>query len=253
MLLHHQIIGEGSPVVLIHGLFGALDNLKTLARHLSADHQVISIDVRNHGRSVHSDHMDYPAMVDDLINLLDHLGLPQVILVGHSMGGKIAMEMALLHPQRISQLVVADIAPVAYNNRHDNVFAALNSIEPATLPNRQQALTALTDAGIDMGTAQFLLKNLVKAQQGFEWRFNLPALQANYQQILGAPSQQGCYQGPTLFIKGGNSDYILAEHRPQIMGYFPNAKAKIIEGTGHWLHAEKPALFNKLVAAFIEA
>ena len=253
MLLNHQVTGDGAPIVLIHGLFGALDNLNTLARHLSERYQVINLDVRNHGKSFHQAEMDYPAMVRDVIALLDHLALDTVTLVGHSMGGKIAMELALSHPERIDALVVADIAPVTYTNRHNTVFDALNQIDPATTANRKQALASLTAAGIDMGTAQFLLKNLVKAEQGFQWRFNLPALEENYRAILSEPQQDGSYAGPTLFIKGADSDYILAEHRPQIMRYFPAAKAKIIEGTGHWLHAEKPALFNKLVGNFIDA
>lgn len=251
MLLNHQIIGEGSPVVLIHGLFGTLENLNTLARYLSSNHQVISIDVRNHGRSPHSDVMDYPAMAADLLSLLDHLQLDSVALVGHSMGGKVAMEMALAHPARVSSLIVADIAPITYTNRHEKVFKALNSIVPATLLNRQQAVTMMSEAGIEMGTAQFLLKNLVKTEQGFSWRFNLPILEKSYQQIISQPSQQGEYPGPTLFIKGGESDYILAQHRPSIIRYFPAAQAKIIEGTGHWLHAEKPAAFNRLVGNFL--
>jgi len=192
--------------VLIHGLFGSLDNLGLLARPLSEQYRVISVDLRNHGASFHSGEMSYPQQGADVIALLDQLGLEQVALVGHSMGGKVAMQVAKQAPARVDRLVVADIAPVAYPHaRHQNVFAGLN----ATLERLPQS------------------------------------------RIMGWPDDQTRFEGQTLFIKGGDSDYMQPQYTETVMAQFPAAKARIIAGTGHWLHAEKPALFNKLVVDFL--
>lgn len=253
MLLNYKIQGEGEAVILMHGLFGALDNLSALARHLSDSYRVISVDLANHGKSIHYQDISYGSMANDVLELLDELTLDKVSLVGHSMGGKVAMELALRYPQRVNTLVVADIAPVAYDNRHYQVFDALNSVKLSELQNRKQAQQTIEQAGIDIGTSQFLLKNLVKSADGFQWRCNLAGLERAYPQIIGGQQAQGQYHGPTLFIKGESSDYILPEHRPAIMQLFPLANAKVIQGTGHWLHAEKPAAFNKIVINFIDA
>lgn len=251
MLLNYKTQGTGEAVILMHGLFGALDNLGTLARHLSSDCQVISVDLTNHGKSKHTQHTTYQAMAADVIELLDALNITKFTLVGHSMGGKVAMEIALSYPERVQALVVADIAPVAYTDRHYQVFDALNSVDLVNLANRQQAQQQLVAAGIDIGTSGFLLKNLIKTDQGFGWRCNVAGLQQAYPQIIAGLPTDGQYHGPTLFIKGELSDYIVPSHRAEIGRYFPQAKAKIIQGTGHWLHAEKPAAFNKIVSNFI--
>ncbi|NRA55164.1 MAG: alpha/beta fold hydrolase [Gammaproteobacteria bacterium] len=252
MLLNYKIEGNGEPVVLIHGLFGALDNLGALARYLSQSFQVISVDLVNHGLSKHQSETNYSSMASDVIALLDSLSLDQVSVVGHSMGGKVAMELALAYSNRIAALVVADIAPVSYSNRHGLVFKGLKSVDLINLKNRKQAQQVLEQAGIETGVSLFLLKNLVKTASGFGWRFNLDAIEQAYPAIIGSLPSKGQYQGPTLFIKGELSDYITAEHRPEIMKYFPAATAKIIQGTSHWLHAEKPSAFNKIVLNFIE-
>ncbi len=251
MLLNHKILGSGDPVVLIHGLFGTLDNLGRLAKYLSENHQVISIDLPNHGGSFHSDSVSYQAIADDVLALLDHLGITQCAFVGHSMGGKVAMEFALYHPQHVSSLVVADIAPVAYTNRHSDVFAALNAVDLANIENRQQAQATVMEHGIDQGTAMFLLKNLAKGDDGYFWRCNLAALENAYPAIIGGLTPALQYDGPVLFIKGQLSDYITSEHKEQIGAHFSNASLKVIQGTGHWLHAEKPASFNKIVNDFL--
>jgi len=251
MLLNHKIIGNGSPVILIHGLFGTLDNLGRLAKFLSESHQVISIDLPNHGGSFHQEVFNYQSMANDVLQLLDHLSIEQCAVVGHSMGGKVAMEFALQHPQRISSLVVADIAPVCYTNRHSDVFAALNAVDLENITSRQQALATVVEHGIDQGIAMFLLKNLAKDDNGFTWRCNLSALQSGYPQIIGGMSPTLSFSGPVLFIKGELSDYITGEHKLKIGQHFPNATLKVIQGTGHWLHAEKPASFNKIVNDFL--
>jgi len=253
--MHFISSGQGSTVILIHGLFGNSDNLKTLGRTLEANHRVIRIDVPNHGLSAHWESMDYPTLANAVIELMDRLSIPQAHLVGHSMGGKIAMAAALNYPVRIQSVIAADIAPVSYQSRHDAVFAALDSIELNQVKNRGQALDQLLNAGIDEGTAQFLLKNLSKTDTGFQWKMNLTGLKTCYTKLIGwyndraAPLQ---YTGACLFIRGGESDYVTSEHKQAILAQFPHVQAKTIEGTGHWLHAQKPSIFNRIVGDFIE-
>jgi len=251
MTLNFKRIGSGQPVILIHGLFGNLDNLGRLARHLSEHFDVISIDLPNHGLSPHITSIDYLSLSQSLNDLILSLALTNVHVVGHSMGGKVAMQFSLDHPQLVKSLTVADIAPVTYSNRHSKIFTALKAVNLSTLTNRNQAMEIVTGHGIDAGTAQFLLKNLAKNEDGFFWRCNIDNLQQNYPKIIAGLSGEKTFEGATLFIKGEKSDYILSDHRPLIMQYFPKANAKIIQGTGHWLHAEKPASFNKIVNDFI--
>ncbi|QYJ84564.1 alpha/beta fold hydrolase [Shewanella mesophila] len=259
--LNYQISGNGTPVILIHGLFGNLDNLKTLANSLS-DHRVIRVDVPNHGLSPHWQVMDYPSLAKAMTQLLAELSIDSAHFVGHSMGGKIAMAAALLYPQYVKSLVAADIAPVAYNPRHQLVFAALNQLDLKNLRSRSQGLTELLNSGIDEATAQFLLKNLQKDDAGFSWKMNLAGLQACYDKLIGwdlrcddLPSNrittELSYTGPSLCIRGGDSDYVKAEHSAQFVQQFPAIKAKTLAGTGHWLHAQKPVIFNRLVGDFI--
>jgi len=251
MILHYQLTGSGPAVVLIHGLFGSFENLGSIARALSDEFQIINIDVRNHGRSAQSDEINYPLLAADLAETLAQLQITPYAIVGHSMGGKIAMEYALHHPEAVSRLVLADIAPVSYHPRHHSIFAGLNSVDLATVASRAEADKQLAVHIHEAGVRQFLLKSLDKTDDGFRWRFNLAALQTHYAELISAPQASGQFAGPALFIKGSESDYILPEHRPLIMQHFPAAQAKIIQGTGHWLHAEKPAAFNKLVRDFL--
>tara|TARA_R110002126_G_scaffold38993_19_gene116055 strand:- start:7362 stop:8123 length:762 start_codon:yes stop_codon:yes gene_type:complete len=251
MILHSHISGSGQPLVLLHGLFGSYDNLAGVARALADKWQIISIDLPNHGQSPHCDDMSYATMVAYLAATLDSLNIQNCAMLGHSLGGKLAMAFALRYPQRVSRLIVADIAPVRYDSGHQAVFAGLNAVKLTDIASRQQADQQLAQHIIEPGVRQFLLKSLQKTEQGFSWRFNLPILAACYDALLGAPQTGDEYLKPVLFIKGADSDYILPEHRPEIMRYFPAAQAKIINGTGHWLHAEKPAAFTKLVSDFL--
>jgi esterase len=255
MLLYSHCSGLTDPgaatVVLIHGLFGSYENLGVIARGLAEHFRVINVDVRNHGRSDHSEQMDYALMAEDLAQTLDELSISTTAILGHSMGGKMAMAFALQYPERVSKLILADIAPVSYPPRHNTIIAGLCAVDMATLENRSDADKQLAQYIPEAGVRQFLLKSLVKDEQGFHWRFNLDALKHNYAELIAAPLQQGVFTGPTLFIKGGDSDYILPEHKAGIMQLFPQAQAKIIQGTGHWLHAEKPAVFTKLVLDFL--
>lgn len=251
MLLHTHSTGSGDPIILIHGLFGSYENLGIIARSLAEHYHVINIDVRNHGLSSQSEQMSYPLMAEDLLQTLDHLALPKVSILGHSMGGKMAMEFALSHPERVDKLIVADVAPVAYPARHQQILAALSSVPLTQIQSRSEADKYLAKYITEPGVRQFLLKSLIKQEQHFSWRFNLTALTKQYPNIIGEPQQAGQFSGPTLFIKGELSDYIIAEHKQQILTLFPQAKVKIIQGTGHWLHAEKPAVFTRLVLDFL--
>ncbi len=251
LTLHAVRSGSGQQaVVLLHGLFGSASNLGLLARALEADFTVYRVDLRNHGRSFQLDDMDLPAMADDVARLLSAEGLERAHLVGHSLGGKVAMQLALNRPERVASLVVADIAPIAYPRHHDAILAALQGIDLRALKNREQADQALKPAVDEAGVRQFLLKNLARDNGGWQWRMNLPALAANYDALRAAPSGEP-YIGPVLFIKGEESDYITEEARGPIMRLFPGCQVKVIQGAGHWLHADKPAVFNRLVLRFL--
>ncbi|ACA86554.1 alpha/beta fold hydrolase [Shewanella woodyi] len=254
--MNYTSTGQGPAVILIHGLFGNLDNLKNLSNSLESHNQVIRVDVPNHGLSPHWPTMNYPALAKAMIELMDELSIEKAHLVGHSMGGKIAMATALSYPDRIASLIAADIAPVSYQNRHSDVFDALQNVDLSQLESRAQALNSLTASGIDAGTAQFLLKNLTRDETSFKWKMNLSGLLDCYPDMIAwynntIPAKER-YTGPSLFIRGGDSDYVTASHRAAIMAQFPNVQAKTIEGAGHWLHAQKPVIFNRIVSEFIQ-
>ncbi len=253
MLLHFQRHGQGEPLVILHGLFGTLDNWGAQIKTLSEHFDVIATDLRNHGRSPHSDEMSYRVMSNDLLELLDHLQLERINLMGHSMGGKAAMQFALDHPERVERLIVVDIAPVRYPPNHNEVIEGLKQIDLPQLKSRSEADRTLSDYVDSAATRAFLLKNLYRNEhKQFAWRMNLPILEQHYPEIAAAP-EGTTYAGPALFIKGGESDYLLAEHQQPIQQLFPNASFKIIAGAGHLPHVEKPAIFTRLVDNFLGA
>lgn len=252
--LNYQQLGQGEHIVLIHGLFGSLENLNMVAKALSQDYCVTSVDVRNHGNSFHQEGMTYNELAKDVITLLDSLSISSCHLLGHSMGGKIAMQIALNYPQRVKKLIVADIAPVEYPAHHLSIIKGLQSINLTKVKKRKDADGQLAQYVEDIGVRQFLLRNITMNEQGqFLFKCNLNNIEQGYQQIMKANKVQNGqqFEGKTLFIKGGNSDYILAKYQHTITTLFPNAKAKIIQGAGHWLHAEKTVAFNKVVVDFL--
>ncbi|MCF1427073.1 MAG: alpha/beta fold hydrolase [Shewanella sp.] len=250
--MHYEVSGEGKDIILIHGLFGNLDNLKGLSRQLEQKYRVWRIDLPNHGLSAHTHDMHYAAMAQALIEFMDRKNLASAHLVGHSMGGKVAMAVALTQSNRVLSLVAADIAPVAYHARHTKVFEGMTSLPLDRVKDRRDALTYLTDSGIDESTAQFLLKNLQRTDTRFNWKLNLNGLQECYSHLIDWPYTALKYEGPTLFVRGDQSDYVLSDHRQAILAQFPNVQAKTIIGAGHWLHAQKPAQFNRIVEHFID-
>ncbi|MFA0412800.1 alpha/beta fold hydrolase [Vibrio renipiscarius] len=249
--LNYKLEGEGHTIVLIHGLFGNLDNLGLLARDLKHDHQVLSIDLRNHGQSLHSSDHTYAAQAKDVIELIKHLSIERLTLIGHSMGGKVAMKVAERLENQIEKLIVLDMAPVEYTqHRHTNVFAGLKAVASAKPTDRKQAMAILADHIEIEGVRQFLGKSLYNNHTNFAWRFNVDNLWENYANIIGwQPINK--IATATLFIKGADSDYLLAEHQKPIQAQFQNAKAHVIANTGHWLHAEKPEEVLRTIRKFI--
>ncbi len=249
--------GTGENIVLIHGLFGSLENLNMVAKPLSKAYCVTSIDVRNHGDSFHTSGMEYSELAQDIIKVLDHLNIDTCTLLGHSMGGKIAIQVALDFPERISRLIIADIAPVSYPPHHLEIINGLQNIDLSKVTKRKDADEQLSPYVDNIGIRQFLLRNLVQKKQGeFSFKCSLIEIASGYAQIMKAnelAAKQIAYSGPTLFIKGGDSDYIQPGHRSAIARLLPNSKTKIIQGAGHWLHAEKTIAFNKIVSNFLSA
>jgi len=250
--LHYREAGQGEPLLIIHGLFGTLENWGAQIKALAAHFRVFAVDLRNHGRSPWREQMDYPSLSADLVQFLDQHDLERVSLLGHSMGGKAAMQLALDHPTRVSRLLVVDIAPVRYPPGHGNVFDGLFAVDLAHLGNRSDAEGQLAVHIPEAGVRQFLLKNLYRDGHHFAWRMNLKVLHREYDRIAAAPEGKAPYPGPTQFIKGGLSDYIQEAHRSAIGHWFPNATARVMEGVGHWPHAEKPELFTRLALRFLQ-
>ncbi|MCC2604293.1 alpha/beta fold hydrolase [Planctobacterium marinum] len=253
MTLNYDVKGRGEPIVLLHGLFGSLENLGVIARQLAGEYQVISIDLPDHGKSPFSDTFSFEHYAQSVAATLQSIEVSQVNLLGHSLGGKVAMHLALSQPSLVKRLMVADIAPVQYSPRHQNVFNGLQNVDLAQINSRQQADKLMAEFIMEPGVRQFLLKSLYKQDDGsYAWRFNLDLLIRDYAILSQAILGSAPYRARTLFIKGGNSDYITRDHQPAIGALFPHAEAKVINGTGHWLHAEKPNVFAGIVSRFLE-
>lgn len=255
MELYSRIIGpvDAAPVVVIHGLFGASDNLMALGRALSERYYVHIVDVRNHGQSPHSEKMSYACMAEDVHEYLVKHSLSRVSLIGHSMGGKIAMKFTSRFPDLVEHLIVADIAPVSYSSHHRAIFSAFDALDLGKIRSRSDAMAVFNDYIEEPSVSQFLLKSLVKVPgKGFIWRFNLKAIRSNYHLIIGDDTGDFVFNGKVLFISGDESDYVLSDYRERILSLFPRARSKRIQGAGHWLHAQKPSVFNKLCISFLD-
>lgn len=257
MLCHAKITAHddsSSWAVLIHGLFGSADNLNLLAKTLSSNINVIQIDLPDHGKSPHTTEFNFNTYCDMIIDTLHHYQIKTAHFVGHSLGGKMSMHIALTYPEIVTSLVIADIAPVSYRHRHQTVLHALASVDLTTITNRNEVKHHLDNLLNDEGTSQFLLKSLYKNEHNhWAWRFNHSLLARDYDKLIQWPKLSEQYSGPTLFIKGQASDYIIADYQPIILALFPHATSKIMNGTGHWLHAQKPVVFNRIVENFIAA
>ena len=246
--------GEGPGLVLVHGLYGSGSNFRRHAARLADHYRVLSPDLRNHGRSPHDPDMSYPAMAADLADLLEREELARAALVGHSMGGKAAMALALTRPERVSALVVVDIAPVRYDHDQAGILEAMRGVDLGRIASRNDADRQLAATIEEPAIRQFLLTNLERADGQWRWRLPLDLLAAALPEILGFPDELGePYPGPTLFLHGERSDYVLAEHRTAILQRFPNARMEAVPGAGHWVHAEAPERFEEALRGFLAA
>lgn len=252
MLLNYKEFGNGQPLIILHGLLGSLDNWQSIARELGRNYKVYTVDLRNHGKSPHSDTMNYEAMASDVLALMDKLGLLHAHIIGHSMGGKVAMYFALHYPERVDKLVVVDIAPKAYSRGHDQIFKALFSIDPAMIDSRSEADEQIQVYIPEPAVRLFLLKNLARDADGhFYWKMNLEVIYKNYEAIIEAIASPWPYPKPVLFLRGGKSAYIRAEDELSITDLFAQATIQTIPNAGHWLHAEAPQLFIARVTDFL--
>lgn len=238
------------PLVVVHGLFGSARNWGVIAKRMSDTRQVVTVDMRNHGASPWTDSHTYPEMADDLAEVIQELGAPADV-VGHSMGGKAAMTLAVTRPELIGRLVVADIAPVAYGHTQMHFLEAMRDLDLDGVTSRSEADRRLQPRVAELPVRAFLLQSLDVAE--LRWRLNLDVLARDMDKVLGFPDVSGRFDGPTLFLSGGASDYVLPGHRETIRGLFPKARFVKIPGAGHWLHAEKPREFEAALRAFLDA
>lgn len=253
MILHSQIIGEGRPFIILHGFLGMGDNWKTLAKKFSGlGYQLHLIDQRNHGRSFHSDQFNYSLMAADLKAYVKFHSLNDIVLLGHSMGGKTAMEYAATNPNSIRKLIVADIGPKAYPMHHQDILKALSSLDFSEIKTRGQAEELLAKYIKEAGTRLFLMKNLYWVEKGqLGLRINLPVLTQHNEEIGRRLSPDHKFDGDTLFARGAKSGYIEAMDEMGILLQFPNASISTINNAGHWLHADNPSDFYNEVAHFL--
>lgn len=242
----------GVPLLIVHGLFGSRTNWRSIARHLGERFHVLTVDLRNHGDSPHTKAMDYPAMASDLAQFIDQRCGGKAHVLGHSMGGKAAMVLALTEPERVAQLLVVDIAPVSYPQDHQWLIDAMQQLDLTALTSRQAADQALMQRIGDPAVRQFLLQNLARQGKGYVWRLNLPVLEAAQADIAAFPELHARFDGPACFLYGDRSDYVLPTHHAAIYRYFPQAELMEIPAAGHWVHAEQPAVLLRAVTSFLD-
>ena len=252
MKLHFKKIGEGAPLLIIHGLFGSADNWGTLAKKFALNHTVFLIDLRNHGRSPHDSIMNYDVMADDIYQLIQQEKIVNPVLLGHSMGGKAALQFVEKYPNVLKKLIVADIGIKAYPMHHDVIIKGLKNVNLNTVQSRTAATQALSEFVKEIGIQQFLMKNLYWIEKGkLAWRMNLNVISENIHEILKEIKIQN-NPVESLFLRGEFSNYILKEDYTEILSALPNAKIQTIEKVGHWLHAENPLSFYEKVIDFID-
>jgi len=269
MQLYHRQLGEGSPLIILHGLYGSSDNWLNIAKILADRHTVYLLDQRNHGRSPHSDTHTYLAMRDDLLEFMDQEGIEKATLLGHSMGGKTALYFSVAYPERLNGLIVVDIAPTGYPQltdanpqalTHLNITNALYNLDTSKIQTLKEADQKLAESIPYMQVRQFLLKNLKRDKETgrFRWLLNVRAIRDQLPEIMDGLNPDEFDDAdqitsvPTLFIKGEKSPYIQDEHFEEIRKIFPRARIKTIEGAGHWVHAEKRQVFLRVVGEFLD-
>ncbi len=252
MILNYKSIGEGPPLIILHGLFGSLDNWMTVGRQIAENYTVFLVDQRNHGQSFHDDEFSYPEMAKDLKDLVDHHDLQDFAILGHSMGGKTAMFYTAEFPASVSRLIVVDIAPRFYPVHHKAILDGLKSIDLKSIASRNEADLQLKKYVAEAPVRQFLMKNLKRTQDGgFEWKINLPVIDQQIENVGDALPENFEVNAKTLFIKGENSDYIKESDQELIQRQFPNSTIATVDGAGHWVHAQAPDALIDLVSSFL--
>jgi esterase len=254
MQLNFRSFGRGEPLIILHGLFGSHGNWHSVSQSLADQYQSFALDLRNHGESPHNSRMDYPVMADDVMEFMDRQGLDRAHLLGHSLGGKVAMQFALEHPGRVKRLLVLDICPRVYPPHHQEILSALLELDLFVCRTRADVERALEPRIPDLALRRFLLKNLHRdSNGGLHWRFGLREIQANYHRLCEAVPVTTPFDHPTLFLKGEHSDYISETDLPDIRARFPQAQLVTIQGAGHLAHVENRAGFLEPVTSFLHA
>jgi pimeloyl-ACP methyl ester carboxylesterase len=254
MKLYYRKYGEGQPVIILHGLFGISDNWATIGRRISEKFEVYMVDLRNHGRSPHSDIFNFPAMMSDLEEFIDDHGLENIILLGHSMGGKVAMHFALEYPDLVDKLIVVDISMRHYAARqeHLRMIEAMRSLDFSKVKTRNEVEDKIAETISSERIRLFILKNLHrKNRDQFGWRLNLDSIHENIHYIFEGVESYGKYDRDTLFVRGGKSDYIIDEDYEKIYKHFPNALIETIPQASHWIHAEAPDELCSIFSHFL--
>lgn len=254
MKLFYRHYGEGQPLIILHGIFGISDNWVTLGKRLAEKFSVYIPDQRNHGQSPHSVTFNYFALADDLHEFIREHKLEKPMIIGHSMGGKVAMTFALEHPEMVDKLVVVDISPRKYPGRnvHFDMISAMMAVNFDAVHSREEVEQLLETSIPNKRIRLFVMKNLYrKTRTTFDWRLNLEALSANMDFVFEGVESSDVYEGPTLFIRGGRSDYILDEDTPLIMKLFPRARIQTIDKASHWVHADAPTELCRLFSLFL--
>ena len=243
--LAFEATGSGPPLLILHGLFGSGSNWRSVARDLAKDYGVYAVDLRNHGGSPWADSMGYVEMAEDVGALIEKQGLERPEIVGHSMGGKTAMALALLHPERVGRLVVVDVAPVTYADRLSSYVQAMRTVDVAAVASRSEIQRSLGSMIPDAGVVSFLMQNLVPRNDHFDWRINLLGINASMHGLCGFPPEllTRRYDGPTHLIAGERSDYAPQSDHAAFAQLFPRLQTAVVEGAGHWVYADKPADF----------
>lgn len=251
-ILHSSIQGTGKPLIILHGYFGMSDNWKALGNKFAENFEVHLVDQRNHGRSFHSDDFDYELLVEDLHFYIESHNLSKVNLLGHSMGGKVAMLFAVTYPEMVDKLIVADISPKYYKPHHQEILEALNSVNFNIQNTRKKVEEILRIHIKEEGIVQFMLKNVFrKTKEDLDYRFNLNSLTINNSEVGEALPSFTHFDGLTLFLKGENSNYITIEDESLIEAHFSNATIVTVKNAGHWLHAENPTQFYNEIVSFL--
>jgi esterase len=254
MRLHYQVQGQGPPLIILHGFLGCLDNWHTASKRLSESFKVYSLDLRNHGQSPHNELMSYPIMAEDLLEFLDEESLAEANLLGHSMGGKVTMQFATEHAERVSKLIVVDIAPKAYPPFQRPLLDALRKIDLKKFKSFGEIDAVLAPEVHDDTTRRFLIKNLSREPTiGFRWKIDLDAIINNYDELTRSISAKNKFNRPTCFIRAGRSKYIQDEDISKIVEIFPHAQIVSIPEAGHWVHIEAPEEFLPLVTDFLKS